>query len=88
VYKTGGGGNYTSRPMRQESFYGFGWNDWRVIDGGRWWLANDTHSEPNGDYDGYGCLQQYGNTGFPMRHNDGGAYNSTGEYMCSTNAKG
>jgi hypothetical protein len=88
VYKPGGGGNFTGRPMRQDSFYGFGWNDWRVIDGGRWWMANDTHSEPNGDYDGFGNLQQYGQSGFPMRHNDGGAYGSGGEYMCSTNAKG
>jgi len=88
VYKTGGGGNYTGRAMRQDSYYGYGYNDWRVIDGGRWWFCNDAHSEPNGDYDGYGCLQMYGQGGYPMRHNDGGAYNSTGEYMCSTNAKG
>ena len=88
VYKTGGGGNYTSRAMRQDSYYGYGWNDWRVIDGGRWWFCNDAHSEPNGDYDGYGNLQMYGQSGYPMRHNDGGAYNSSGEYMCSTNAKG
>lgn len=88
VYKTGGGGNYTGRAMRQDSYYGYGYNDWRVVDGGRWWFCNDAHSEPNGDYDGYGNLQMYGQSGYPMRHNDGGAYASSGEYMCSTNAKG
>jgi hypothetical protein len=88
AYKPGGGGNYTGRAMRQDSYYGYGFNDWRVVDGGRWWFCNDAHSEPNGDYDGYGNLQMYGQSGYPMRHNDGGAYASGGEYMCSTNAKG
>ena len=87
VYKTGGGGNYTGSPMRQASYWGSGNNDWRVLDGGRWWLRNNNHSEPNGDYSGYGNLQMYGNTGYPMGFNDGGAYGSGGQYICSTNAK-
>ena len=88
VYKPNGGGNYTGAPMRQASYYGSGYNDWRVIDGGRWWMRNSNHSEPNGDYAGYGNLQMYGNTGYDMGFNDGGAYGTGGQYVCSTNAKG
>jgi hypothetical protein len=87
VWKPGGGGNYTGSGLRQNSYYGGGYDDWRVNDGGRWWLRNSGFGEPNGDYDGYGCLQMYGNTGYEMGFNDGGAYNSGSQYVCSTNAK-
>lgn len=87
VYKPNGGGNYTGGPFRQGNFYGSGYNDWRVIDNGRWWLRNTGFGEPNGDYDGFGCLQMYGQTGYEMGFNDGGAYNTGGQYVCSTNAK-
>ena len=35
-------------------------NDWRVADGGDWWLRDSTFSEPNGDYFGNCWLAQYG----------------------------
>jgi hypothetical protein len=88
VYKPNGGGNYTGAPMRQQSFYGSGYNDWRVVDGGRWWLRNSAFGEPNGDYDGFGNLQMYGQSSYEMGLNDGGAYASGSQYVCSTNAKG
>ena len=88
IWKPGGGGNYTGASMRQNSYYGGGYDDWRVNDGGRWWMRDGAHSEPNGDYSGYGCLQMYGNTGYQMGWNDGGAYDSSSQYVCSTNAKG
>lgn len=87
VYKTGGGGNYTGQPMRQQSYWGNGHNAWTVRSGGRWWLRNNNHNEPNGDYAGYGNLAMYGQSGYPMGFNDGGAYGSGGTYVCSTNAK-
>ena len=86
VYKPGGGGGYGT--MRQNSYYGGGYDDWRVVDGGRWWLRNSGFGEPNGDYDGYGNLQMYGQSGYEMGFNDGGAYNSNNQYVCSTNGKG
>ena len=88
VYKPNGGGNYTGSPFRQGNYYGSGFNDWRVIDNGRWWVRNSAHSEPNGDYDGYGGLGMYGQSGYDMGFNDGGAAGSSGQYICSTNAKG
>jgi hypothetical protein len=87
VYKTGGGGNYTGSPFRQASYWGSGNNDWRVIDGGRWWVRNDNHNEPNGDYTGYAHNIMYGNNGYPMGWNDGYGQGIGGEYLCSTNAK-
>lgn len=88
VYKPNGGGNYTGGPFRQGNYYGSGYNDWRVIDGGRWWVRNTGFGEPNGDYDGYGGLGMYGQNGYEMGFNDGGAANGGGQYVCSTNAKG
>lgn len=49
-------GDYTSAIMRDPREYGSGAIDWRVPDGGRWWLADSTDSEPNGDYLNYGFL--------------------------------
>jgi len=87
VYKTGGGGNYTGSPFRQASYWGSGNNAWRVIDGGRWWVRNNNHNEPNGDYTAYAHNIMYGNNGYPMGWNDGYGQGIGGEYMCSTNAK-
>ncbi len=46
-------GNYTTNIMN--SFAPT--PDWRVKDGGRWWLMDAPYSEPNGDYDHYNFLQ-------------------------------
>jgi len=87
VYKTSGGGNYTGCYMRS-SHYGSGCSGWQVKDGGRWWLRDSTHSEPNGDYSGNGWLRIYGGTSpNSLGFNDGGAYSTDGNYVCSTNAK-
>jgi len=53
---SGDGGNYTSQIMRDGRAYGSGAADWRVPDGGRWWLRDSTFTEPNGDYLNYGFL--------------------------------
>ena len=95
IHKTGGGGNYTGCIMRSSAYGGNNCGDWRVNDNGKWWARDNTHSEPNGDYSGYGLLSMYGgnrnannlnalsNIGF----NDAGAYSTGSRYLLSTNAK-
>lgn len=94
VYKPSGGGNYTGCIMRSSYYGGNNCPDWRVLSGNRWWIRNNTHSEPNGDYNGNGFLQIYGGQfGYPfdvntnMGFNDGGAYAIGNRYLLSTNAK-
>lgn len=91
-----GGNSYTNKVMRSAS-YGGTTNaaDWRVKDGGRWWLRDGTHSEPNGDYTSNGLLGlQAGGYVFPNPYdnsnigfNDGGAYSTGAYYLVSTNTK-
>jgi hypothetical protein len=88
-----GNGNYTNKIMRSK-YYGGTNNapDWRVKDGGRWWLRDDTYGEPNGDYGPNGLL---GGGGLPnpyslgnINFNDLSNNYSTGSfYLVSTNAK-
>jgi hypothetical protein len=52
-YSTSGG---NPQVMRNPIYYGTGAVDWKVPDGGRWWLRDTTFSEPNGDYLNYGFL--------------------------------
>ena len=91
VYKTGGGGNYTGRIMRSSDYGGNNTHDWRVTDGGRWWLRDNTHSEPNGDYSADGYLNMYGGSRNNLKNlsnigfNDGGAYSIGNYYLLSTN---
>jgi hypothetical protein len=91
-----GGNSYTNKVMRSAS-YGGTTNaaDWRVKDGGRWWLRDGTHSEPNGDYTSNGLLglhaccynfpNPYDNSNIGF--NDGGAYSTGLYYLVSTNTK-
>jgi len=98
VYRTtdagNGGGNYVGKMMRHDS-YGGTTNaaDWRVKDGGRWWLNDDnTYGEPNGDYGLNGLLGGGGlpnpylltNIGFNDLPNN---YLTGNYYLVSTNAK-
>ena len=91
VYKTGGGGNYTGRIMRSSDYGGNNTHDWRVTDGGKWWLRDNTHSEPNGDYSADGYLNMYGGSRNNLKNlsnigfNDGGAYSIGNYYLLSTN---
>ena len=94
VYKPNGGGNYTGCIMRSSYYGGNNCGEWRVLTGNRWWIRNNTHSEPNGDYNGNGFLQIYGGQfGYPfdvntnMGFNDGGAYAIGNRYLLSTNVK-
>lgn len=86
-------GNYTSDIMRDPRYYGTGAPDWRVPDNGRWWLSDNTYSEPNGDYAAYGFLGNRGvpvpYTGQDMLFNDLSNYSQTTGtlYLVSTNAK-
>jgi hypothetical protein len=70
--------------------------NYRVEDGGRWWLRDDTFTEPNGDYvanallglvaAGYSISTAYTLTNISF--NDGNASYSTGtSYLVSTNQK-
>ena len=94
---TGGSraGNYTGVIMRDPRFYGTGAEDWRVGDGGRWWLRNTTFSEPNSDYTARAFLglaaagyTMVGYSGGDIGFNDGSALYALGSsYLVSTNAK-
>jgi len=97
VYRTtdagNGGGNYTSKVMRHSSYGGStNASDWRVKDGGKWWLRDNAYGEPNGDYGLNGLL---GGGGLPNPYNltdidfnDLWSNYQTGlYYLVSTNAK-
>lgn len=87
------GGNYTSDIMRDPNSYSTGTPDWRVPDGGRWWLRDTAFSEPNGDYTAYNFLGGYT---FPNPYNGedlgfndviGQTYVTGTYYLVSTNSK-
>lgn len=87
------GGNYTNKIMRHSSYGGTDLApDWRVKDGGRWWLRDNTYGEPNGDYGTNGLL---GGGGFPNPYNSTNIdfndltnnYSTGLYYMVSTNTK-
>ena len=87
------GGNYTSKIMRSSSYGGTSnASDWRVKDGGKWWLRDATYGEPNGDY-GLNGLLGGGSFANPyaladINFNDlSGNYTTGLYYMVSTNAK-
>lgn len=52
----GNGGNYTWVPMRDPRYFGRGAPDWKVPDGGPWWIRDTPYSEPNGNYPMRGYL--------------------------------
>jgi hypothetical protein len=79
-------GSYTSFILNS----GSGVPDWRVKDGGRWWLRDTTYSEPNGDYTFNGLLSlgMYDSWNLQDLNLNDGQYYPTGDYyLVSTNAK-
>jgi hypothetical protein len=87
------GGNYTNKVMRHSAYGGTdNAPDWRVKDGGKWWLRDNAYGEPNGDYGLNGLL---GGNVFPNPYsltdidfNDLTSNYSTGQYyLVSTNTK-
>jgi len=87
VSKPADGGNYTGCIMRDPASYGSGCSDWRVPDGGKWWLRDSTYSEPNGDYLANCWLSMSGWDVNSLAFNDGNCNYSTTKYICSTNDK-
>jgi hypothetical protein len=83
IYKSGSGGNYTNCVMRSG-----GCSDWRVGDGGQWFLRSSTYSEPNGDYTG-NCWLDTRSVSSPssITFNDGNCGAGGSSYICSTNDK-
>ena len=80
--------------MRSYDYGGSNCDDWRVLSGGKWWIRNSTHNEPNGDYSNYGFQRIYGSyrpgvgsVRTDMGFNDGGRYDIGSRYILSTNAK-
>ena len=80
--------------MRSGYYGGNNCGEWRVRSGQRWWIRDNNHSEPNGDYNGNGFLRIYGgsrpngtNISTSMGYNDGGAYGIGSRYLLSTNTK-
>ena len=88
-------GNYTGYVMRNPSFYGNGVpaNSWRTGDGGRWWLRDNTYSEPNGNYTPYSFLYFWSSyppdnyNGQDMLFDDASTRATGSNYLVSTNAK-
>ena len=99
VYRVGtagnGNGDYTSKIMRSAEYGGTtNAKDWRVKDGGIWWMRDGIYGEPNGDYTDNGFLGMGGSFPNPynltnIEFNDGNCcYYSTGNYyLVSTNTK-
>jgi len=82
--------NYNTEPMRDPRYYGSGVPDWKVPDGGKWWLKDTSMGEPNGDYvfNAYLTLASLTSAGI-LTFNDGNANVSSGTtIICSTNVKG
>ena len=63
--------------------------DWRVADGGRWWLKDNTITEPNGDYFHNAWLSvTIGSDGVPSHFNDwSNSHTSGSKLLYSTNFK-
>jgi hypothetical protein len=98
VYRVGtagnGNGDYTSKTMRSAEYGGTtNVKDWRVKDGGIWWLRDGIYGEPNGDYTDYGFLGMgsFSNTYnlTNIEFNDGNCctYSTGNFYLVSTNTK-
>ena len=87
VTKPNNGGNYTGCVMRNPKSYGSGCGDWRVPDGGRWWMRDSTYGEPNGDYTANCWLSMYKHDPNDIQFNDGNCSYNTSKYICSTNDK-
>ncbi|MBI5607478.1 MAG: proprotein convertase P-domain-containing protein [Deltaproteobacteria bacterium] len=87
VTKPGDGGNYTGCVMRDPKAYGSGCGDWKVPDGGKWWLRDSTYSEPNGDYGANCWLSMYNFDPNNIQFNDGTCGYSTSKYLCAPNDK-
>lgn len=98
VYRTtntgnGGSSDYRTKIMRSAEYGGtINAPDWRVKDGGMWWLSDVTYGEPNGDYGlngllgGGGLANPYNLT--DLTFNDLTSNYLTGNYyLVSTNAK-
>lgn len=87
VTKPGNGGNYTGCAMRHPASYGGGCADWKVPDGGRWWMRDSNYGEPNGDYEANCWLSMYKFDPNDIQFNDGNCSYATSKYLCSTNDK-
>jgi hypothetical protein len=84
-----GSGSYASVIMRDPNNYLSGALDWKVPDGGRWWLRDLPYGEPSGDYNYNGFLAFFGVSpdGSNLTLNDGGTQATGTSYLVSTNAK-
>ena len=98
VYRVGtagnGNGDYRSKIMRSDEYGGTtNTKDWRVKDGGMWWMRDGIYGEPNGDYTDYGFLGM-GSFSNPynltnIEFNDGYccSYATGNYYLVSSNTK-
>jgi len=82
---SGDGNDYTNQIMRDPNYYGSGASDWKVPDGGRWWLRDTTFGEPNGDYLNYQMLGIYS---IRVNTSDGSVDNVNENYEISENYSG
>ena len=92
ISKPSNGGDYSYCAMRDPNTYGSGCPDWEAIDGGSWWLSDNTQIEPNGDYNA-NCWLGWNNPSSinedfdNLNFNDDDCSYSMDDYICSTNDK-
>ena len=83
--------SYTTLIMRDPRYYQGGAMDWKVPDGGKWFLRDSVFGEPNGDYifNAYLAFYAVSSDGSGVGFNDGNNSTPLGSTMiCSTNVKG
>jgi len=60
---------------------------WKAVDGGKWWLRDNSYSEPSGDYTANCWLFIFDHAPDNVRFNDDMCHYCFKQYLCSTNAK-
>ena len=83
--------NYSTTRMKDARYYTAGTNDWRVPDGGRWFIRDTPYDEPSSDYttNAFLLLSGLSSDGTVTAFNDAGdAYYTGTTIICSTNVKG
>jgi len=79
-----GCGTCDKHAMNSQTYAG---HHWKAVDGGKWWLRDDTYSEPSGDYTANCWLFIFDHAPDNVRFNDDMCQYCFKQYLCSTNAK-
>jgi len=82
--------NYTSHIMRDPRYHVSGPPDWKVPDGGKWFLRDFAGIEPSGDYffNSYLLTYSLSSDGRYTENDGNNNYTLGANFICSTNLKG